>query len=152
MRSPDLYIGGLLALLGVYIAYEGHGLGLGSLREPGSGFILFGVGAVLAVIAAAIMLSAPFAPAEPVPGAPFALVRWRKIAIALLTLTAYASALEPVGFIPATALMLLVLFRAVDPLPWAAAIGAAVGTTAVVYVVFGLGLGTQFPMGLLGGR
>ena len=89
---------------------------------------------------------------ESVPGAPFRAVQWGKMAVVMLTLAAYAGALEPLGFIPATALMLLVLFRAVDPLPWPAAIGAAVGTTAIVYVIFGLGLGTQFPMGVLGGR
>ena len=152
MRSPDLYIGGLLTLLGLYIVYEGRRLGVGSLHEPGSGFILFWTGVALCLIAGSITLSAPFVPAEPVPGAPFAQVRWRKLAVVLLTLTAYAGALEPLGFIPATALMLLVLFRAVDPLTWPVAIGAAVGTTAVVYAIFGLGLGTQFPMGLLGGR
>ena len=52
----------------------------------------------------------------------------------------------------ATAVRLLVLFRAVDPLPWTGAVLGSVVTTAVVYVVFAIGLGTQFPVGLLGDR
>jgi putative tricarboxylic transport membrane protein len=151
-RVPDLYIGTLLILLGVYIAYEGHHLGVGSMHEPGSGFILFWTGVALAVIAAAVTASAPFVPPESVPGTPFAEVEWRTMVVVMLTLVAYAAALEPLGFLPATALMLLVLFRAVDPLSWPAAIIGAIGTTIIVYVVFGLGLGTQFPMGLLGNR
>lgn len=150
MRAADLCIGGLLTLAGALIAYEGHALGLGQLREPGPGFILFWTGLVLAGLAATIMVTAPFAKRAQIAGVPLREVRWAKLAILIATLGAYAAALDPIGFIPATVLMLLVLFRTIDPLPWLSAVIGAVATTAVVYVVFGLGLGAQFPMGLLG--
>ena len=153
MRSPDLYLGALLTLLGAYVAYEGWDLGLGQLHEPGSGFILVWVGIVLALLGAGIAVLAPFAVATgPVPGVPFAEVRWRKLVVTMLVLVAYAAALDPVGFIPATFILLLLLFRVVDPLPWTGAVLGAAATTGIVYVVFGLGLGTQFPMGLLADR
>ena len=57
--------------------------------------------------------------------------------------------LEPVGFLPLTVVLLILLFKTVEPQSWTTAILGAIVTTLVVYVVFGIGLGTQFPPGLL---
>src|SRR5690606_5327833 len=85
-------------------------------------------------------------------GALWQTARWRNVVLVLLYLTVYAIVLETVGFIIATVLLLILLFKTVEPQSWTTAIVGALVTTAVVYLVFGLGLGTQFPNGWLGFR
>ncbi|MSO76451.1 MAG: tripartite tricarboxylate transporter TctB family protein [Alphaproteobacteria bacterium] len=145
-------VGGLFWVAGgLWIAWEGRELGLGTLRDPGSGLILFWVGLAMAAMSAVTLVTGFLArPAAAGEWADWHGLEWRKLAVVLATMIVYAGALEPVGFIPATLVLMAVLFRAVEPQPWHVVLLGALITTTVVYVVFKLGLGTQLPDGLLG--
>jgi uncharacterized BrkB/YihY/UPF0761 family membrane protein len=54
------------------------------------------------------------------------------------------------GFILSTVLLLLFLFKAVEPQKWSWAVLGAVISTLTAYGVFQLWLGTQLPRGFLG--
>jgi putative tricarboxylic transport membrane protein len=149
MRGPDFWSGLLFTLLGIWLAYEGRDLGLGELREPGSGFILFYLGLIMAALSAGVMVSGLVAGKGTTVASLWAGKRLGKVLLVVAYLTVYAMLLEPVGFVPLTVLLLILLFKTVEPQGWTTAIVGSVVTTAVVYVVFGLGLGTQFPAGLL---
>ncbi len=155
MYAPDLGSGIAGLALGLWLVYEGRELGLGDLRDPGSGFLLFWVGVILAVLSAALaaasLLRARRAVAlEGDSGAkPQFGERWRNVPIVIAYLVLYAGLLETVGFIPLTILLLMLLFRTVEPQPWRVAIVYSVLATLTVYLLFGAGLGTQFPKGLL---
>lgn len=152
MRSPD-FLGAVVWLaVGLFLAYQGRELGLGTLIEPGSGFILFWIGLGMAALSLALAGTALAGGDRSTLGALWQTARWRNVVLVLLYLTVYAIVLETVGFIIATVLLLILLFKTVEPQSWTTAIVGALVTTAVVYVVFGLGLGTQFPNGWLGFR
>jgi len=148
MRSPDLYSGLLWLLVGAYIANDAYDMGLGTMHDPGSGYVLFGVGIAMIVMSGIVAVNGLLKAADVSVGNLFRGLMWRRVILLVFVLTVYSIVLEPVGFVPATLVLLLVLFRAIDPLTWPFAVFASVMTTAVVYIVFGpMGLGTQFPRG-----
>jgi hypothetical protein len=57
--------------------------------------------------------------------------------------------LKGLGFIVSTFLLLLFLFKGLEPQKWRVALVLAAATTAVCYVVFGVFLELQFPPGIL---
>ncbi|MET4700594.1 putative tricarboxylic transport membrane protein [Constrictibacter sp. MBR-5] len=151
MRPSDIGTGLLGLGLGLWLVYEGRDMGLGDLHEPGSGFILFWVGALMAALSALLAGSAVLAGAGGAAGAdgsPFG-ERWRRVPLVLAYLVVYCALLEAVGFILLTIALLFLLFRTVDPQSWTKAVLYSVAITLAVYVLFGVGLGTQFPAGLL---
>ncbi len=151
MRKRDI-IGSLFWLvLGIGVCYGGYDLDLGTLQEPGSGFIFFWVGVIMIGLSIGILIGTLKKTA--VPGefnAIWADIHWKKIAIVMAALFLYGFAFMPLGFILSTFLLLIFLFKAVEPQRWSIAIMGSVITTLTAYGVFQLWLGSQLPAGLLG--
>lgn len=82
---------------------------------------------------------------------PFRGIRWGKVLYVVALMVVYAAVLEDLGFILSTAILLLVLFKTVDPQSWTVAIVGSVLTTGTAWLVFVYWLGTQLPAGILGG-
>ena len=152
LRSPDFVSALVMLALGIYLAYQGRDLGLGALSEPGSGFILFWIGLFIAGLALALAITSFAESGGPTIGQLWDNPRWAKVPLVLLYLMVYTAVLETVGFLIATPILLILLFKTVEPQSWTTALVGAFATTVVVYVVFGIGLGTQFPNGLFGFR
>ena len=152
MRNRDIISSLFWAALGIGICWGGYGLDLGSLQDPGGGFMFFWVGVIMFGLSGGIFAQAVRRKA--VAGELQALwseIAWKKIASVLAVLFIYAYLLTPVGFIPATVLLLVFLFKAVEPQRWSWAILGAVVSTLAAYGVFRLWLQCQLPPGLLGG-
>ena len=62
----------------------------------------------------------------------------------------YGLAFVPLGFILSTFLLLVFLFKAVEPQRWSVAILGSIITTVTAYGIFQVWLGSQLPAGLLG--
>ncbi|MGE0719490.1 MAG: tripartite tricarboxylate transporter TctB family protein [Alphaproteobacteria bacterium] len=148
MRA-DLPSGLIWLAAGIWVAWEGWDLGLGTANDPGSGFVLFWCGLLLAVLAAAQIVGALGAAGGPPLGAVLGGIGWRRPAIALAALAAYATVLIPLGFILATAGFILVLLLAIEPMRLPAALALSAGTATAVWVVFVRLLGVPLPRGLL---
>jgi putative tricarboxylic transport membrane protein len=130
------------------ITWSGHDLGLGSLRDPGPGFMFFWVGLVMTVLSAATVIAA----ARTVPGGtaddPWRGTRWWLVPYVIVLLVLYAWAMPVLGFMTTTALFLLILFTTIDRTSWVTPALAAIIFTAVAYIVFHRALGTQLPAGI----
>jgi len=125
-------------------------LNLGTLHDPGSGFIFFWVGVIMVGLSLIILLRA--IRLERKAGELKSLwseVRWKKIISVLLALFVYAYAFTSLGFILSTFLLLIFLFKAVEPQKWSVAIMGAILSALIGYGVFQLWLGSQLPKGLL---
>jgi cell division protein FtsW (lipid II flippase) len=115
--------------------------------QPGSGFMPFGLGVILAVLAALIILTNLGPDEKPVPfWQPKA---WLRPLLSLVIMAAYVIAFDDLGAVTSvvilvTAWLLLLEKKAV----WVAAL-TGVATGLVVYVVFERLLMTPFPRGLL---
>lgn len=142
----------LIALaISAFILVQGRELGLGQPSNPGSGFILFWTGAIMTALSA-VLLGQSLMPARrdaPGLGAPFAGLRWGKVVYVVALMAVYAAVLETVGFVLSTLVLLLVLFKTVDPQSWRVSILGSVLTTLGAWGVFVAWLGTQMPVGTL---
>jgi hypothetical protein len=77
-------------------------------------------------------------------------VKWQKNIYVLGALFLYAYAFGSLGFILSTVLLLIFLFKAVEPQRWSMAILGAILSVLTSYAVFQLWLGAQLPKGFLG--
>lgn len=140
-------------LIGGYVAIHGYWLGLGHLHSPGPGFIFFLAAAVLIVLSAVDLLT-PFigkaliAEEEKTPA--WSGVRWQKILLVLIAVSAYVYFLNRAGFLLSTFFLMLFLFKAIEPTRWWIAILSSIVTTTLSYAIFSRWLGVPFPGGILG--
>ena len=132
-----------------FLFWAGYDLGVGRPNDPGAGFLIFWSGVLIALFAAWILVESLRET-----GASLASVwegvRWGKVAIAVVGLILYAAALSVLGFLLATSLLMLLLLRAIDPVPWARAIAVALAATFGVWWVLERVLSVRLPDGLLG--
>ena len=143
----------LLALaLAAYIAYEGKAMGLGQPSDPGSGYIQFWTGLIMAGLASIQLAQSLLPSADKTSlGGVFADVRWGKVMYVVALLVVYTAALTSLGFILSTFVLLVVLFKTVEPQGWAVSLIGSVLTTTTAWLVFVYWLGTQMPVGTIWG-
>jgi putative tricarboxylic transport membrane protein len=151
VKSRDIISSLFWMTMGIGVCYGGYDLELGTLHDPGSGFMFFWVGSVMIGLSLSILIRATRKKA--IKGELKILwteIRWKKIVSVLVALFLYAYAFAFLGFILSTVLLLTFLFKAVEPQRWSWAIMGAVISTLAAYGVFQLWLGSQLPRGLLG--
>jgi putative tricarboxylic transport membrane protein len=148
VRAADVVSALVWLVLGAGVAWAGWDLDLGTLRDPGSGFLLFWVGTVMVALALCVLGGALRARAGPGLGVLWADTRWGKVVGVLVALVAYGYALPRLGFLVTTTLLLVFLFKVVEPQRWSVAVAGAVASALVAWVVFRLWLGTQLPTGV----
>jgi putative tricarboxylic transport membrane protein len=149
MRTGEILAAGFWLAIALWVAWSGHDLGLGSLRDPGPGFMIFWVGLVMTALSAATLAAAARQPGGTRLGQLWADTRWWLVPYVVVLLALYAWIMPVVGFMATTVLFLLVLFMSIDRQGWLAPPLGAVLVTAAAYVVFHRWLGTQLPAGEL---
>jgi len=136
--------GGLFFLgLSIFVLWESLRLGLGTLREPGAGFISFCMGIILSALSLVLICRS-----------------WGvrgshenhslRVILALVSLFIYSLVLDRLGFVVATFFLVGILFRLGEKRPWWVLVGMSALVTFMWYVVFGGVLHVYFPRGLLG--
>ena len=151
MKKKDILSSLFWLAAGFGVCYGGYDLELGTLRDPGSGFMFFWVGVIMIGLSLAVLVKAVrMKPDQKGVGLLRGEVRWAKILSVLAALVLYAYVFPHLGFILSTVLLLLFLFKAVEPQKWSWAVLGAVISTLTAYGVFQLWLGTQLPRGFLG--
>jgi len=137
-------------LFALYTCVESLRLPLGSWRDPGPGFLPLGAGFCLAILSAIAYFQRGSRKGEESQGSRDSKGRWKCILFILLALCGYSVFLDFLGFLLTTFLLLLLLFRFVEPQPWKIVIGGSLLASAASYVVFEIWLKTQLPRGILG--
>lgn len=148
MNRADVASSLVALALGAGVIHAGLDLELGSPGDPGSGFMLFWVGVAMVGLSAIVLVNGVRGPAPSRPlwrGA-----RWSKIVAVVAALVAYAWLLERLGFVLTTVLLLVFLFKVVEPQRWWVALTGAVASALIAYVVFKMWLGAQLPAGVPG--
>ena len=149
LNNSELW-GGLVGLaLGVFVVWSGLRLKLGTINDPGSGYVLFYTGLLLCVFAATVIIAA-VTEGGPTFGARWKDARWTKPLLVIVCLTAFAFALDTAGFLLSAIPLLLLLLRVVDPVRWSLAIPIALFAPLGVWWVLKRLLLIQLPSGILG--
>ena len=122
---------------------------VGGLRNPGPGFLPFYTSILLgclALISLVQTLKGASGPASEIWGG----IGFRKLGLLLGVLFLYVVVFDLLGFLLATFLLLLVLFRIMEPYGWKTVLASALITIASVYCVFEILLESRLPKGFLG--
>ena len=146
--SADFWSSLVLLLLSGAVINEAFNLELGTPRNPGSGFMVFGAAAALGLFALRQFIACVFSPASPkdAAGAP---IHWERIVSVILAVLAYILLLERVGYLLGTFLLLTFLFQILEPGHWVTRTIGAVFTSALTYAIFAKVLQLNLPKGLL---
>jgi putative tricarboxylic transport membrane protein len=133
------------------ISIESYRLGLGSLHQPGPGFLFFWTAVAMGILSIAVIVRAwTGRKAEEPESAIFGKENALKIILVLLSLFLYAFFMETLGFIPITLLLFIFLLGIIEKKRWGFAVLVSVAVTGVSYLVFEIWLKSQLPKGLLG--
>lgn len=127
-------------------------LGLGSWQQPHAGFMPFLSGLALGLLALIDLIRGLISQwkNEHLDQHIWANTNWSKLWITILVLFIYTALLSTLGFILATILLLLFLFRLMEPKPFGQVIFASLISTVLFYLVFKIGLESQLPRGIFG--
>ena len=114
LNNSELW-GGLVGLaLGIFVIWAGLKLRIGSINDPGSGFVLFYTGILMCVFAITI-ITAAITEGGPSVASLWAGTRWTKPLVVVVCLAAFAFLFEPLGFLLSSIPLLLLLLRVIDP-------------------------------------
>ena len=142
-RMRDVAAAVVLLLGAAGAIVEGRSLPFGTIAAPGPGFFPLTVAVALAGMAV-LLLVRPQPAAPPLAWPPGARVRLLAVVAALFAFTAI---LEPLGFLAATFLLMLVLFRVVEEHRWAIVVAESAAAAVASHVLFKTWLGVRLPPG-----
>ena len=148
-NNSELWGGIAGAALGVFTTRAGWDLGLGSINDPGSGFVVFYAGLLMCVLAATLIVSA-VTEGGPTIASQWSGARWGKPVIVIACLVVFAVALDRIGFLISAMGLMLALLRLIDPVRWPIALPVGVLSPLIVWWVLKKALLIQLPSGLFG--
>lgn len=144
------FIANLLWLaLAVPAAIEAWRLHVGTVRTPGAGFLPFYAAILLGALACVSLfqdLKEKTGSASEIWGG----VRWGPWIIMVAALFIYVALLERLGFMLDTFLLMLVLFRLLEPYRWTTVLLFSLCTMGAAYFFFVILLDSRLPVGMLG--
>jgi putative tricarboxylic transport membrane protein len=149
MRSADRISGILLLIFGAGFAGGAHQYPYWTPNGPGSGFLPFWLGLVMAGLAIGLLVSAMRRPDPGEAWLPEGRGLLRLLVIVLATVV-FVWLLPFLGMTLATFLFLVGVLRFVERHGWFATVGVAVATSAANWLVFVHWLHVPFPTGILG--
>lgn len=145
--QADIWSGIAGVALGAFVLWSGIKLGIGSISDPGSGFVLFYTGILMVAFALTISISA-LMEGGPGIGDQWSGTRWTKPLAVIGCLIAFSVALEPLGFLLSTVPLMLLLLRVIDPVRWTLAIPVAILAPLGMWWVLKHALAIQLPSGI----
>jgi putative tricarboxylic transport membrane protein len=146
-KGSDFWTGLFLMIFSAAVIREAVDLDLGTPVNPGSGFMIFGTAVVLEVLALLQFVKSLLALPQEEP-AREKLQLWRVVFVVGANVL-YIIALETVGFLLCTFLLLCFLFQIYEKGRWLTAIGGAALTSLLAYVLFSRLLQLNLPKGLI---
>jgi len=134
--------------VGLLTCYGATRLGLGSVTEPGVGFIFFWSGLILVILSLIVLADSIRSSEDTV--REMGEMNWAKIALVLLSLLLYAFFLERLGFVLTTFVLMSFLLGCIEGTKWFRSLGVAGAAALASYAIFELWLKIRLPKGLFG--
>jgi len=151
MGRADRISGVFWLCFSVLVIIESYRLGLGTLHQPGPGFLFFWVNIVLGIMSLIVLIRAWVGKkSEDHPPALFGGQNMLKIILVLISLFLYAIFMESLGFVVVTVLLFVFLLGLIEKKRWLFTLSVSVAVTAISYLIFETWLKSMLPGGLLG--
>lgn len=135
-------------VVGLLASYGATRLGVGSITDPGAGFIFFWSGLVLIILSLIVFVDAVRSFENTVRQMPE--INWPKIALVLFALLLYAFFLEKLGFVFTTFVLMSFLLGCIQGTGWLRSLGIAGAAVLTSYAMFELWLKIRLPKGIVG--
>ncbi|MEK6672899.1 MAG: tripartite tricarboxylate transporter TctB family protein [Nitrospirota bacterium] len=152
MRKYNLISGVIWLILAIFLCLESLRLGIGKFQFPDAGFFPLLTAIFMGLFSVFLLLEATIGnnqKKEAKIAVWSAETRWKKIILTLLALVIYSIVLEKIGYLLSTFVLMLFLFKTIEPQKWSVAVLGAIITVLLSYLVFNVWLKTQFPVGEL---
>jgi putative tricarboxylic transport membrane protein len=134
----------------ILIIIQSYRLGLGTLHQPGPGFLFFWVNILLGIMSLVILIRAWVnKKTEGVQPALFGGQNISKIIFVLLSLFLYVILMETLGFLLVTLLLFIFLLGIIEKKRWLTTVFVSVVVTVISYLIFEIWLKSMLPKGLL---
>jgi putative tricarboxylic transport membrane protein len=151
MGKSDRISGSFWFLFSLFVSYESYRLGLGTVNQPGPGFLFFWTGIVIAMLAIAVVIkSFGKQTLDEVKDQAFGKKNATKVILVLVSLFVYALVMEWLGFFISTLLLFIFLLGFIERKKWWFTLLVSVAVTLFSYLIFETGLQSQLPKGILG--
>ncbi|MDQ8728388.1 tripartite tricarboxylate transporter TctB family protein [Bradyrhizobium sp. LHD-71] len=147
--NTELWSGLAGLALSAFVVWSGYTLGLGSINDPGSGYVMFYAG-LLMILFSLIILYSAIKDGGPTFLSLWRNVLWTKPLIVIALLIAFTLLFETLGFLVSTIILLIALLRVIDPVAWSRAIPIAILVPLVAWYVLQKLLLIQLPSGAFG--
>jgi putative tricarboxylic transport membrane protein len=152
MKRYDRVMSLIWIVVGGSECLEAWKLGLGTVREPGTGFVPFLSGMFLIILSLLLFGESSIAvkknPDERIPI--WSVVNWNKALYIIILLFAYIVLIRKLGFLVDTFLLVTLLIKREEGTKWVGTIIVGLFVAVISYVVFKLWLYVPFPEGPLG--
>jgi putative tricarboxylic transport membrane protein len=151
MKQSNVVMSLLLIGLAGFILLQSRYLPFGTLQTPQTAFFPTTLATLLLGFSLILLMQSFLAAPQTRRGPePIAAEGWVRIGATLTAMVAFALALERLGFLLTTFLLMVLLLRAVESQRWPKVVGIAVAAALVSYALFGWLLGIPLPAGVLG--
>ena len=144
MLKSDRWTGIFFLLLSAYVCGESLRLELGNMHSPGPGFISFGSGLILGLMAMGLVIGAFLKEG----GSGEGFQNRKSVILVILSLFGFLLILDTLGFILSTFLFVVFLLKFVEERRWFFSLGVAGLTAGISYCIFGILLQAQLPQGI----
>ena len=150
--SPDRVSGLFWLAFGLLCMCGAVRLGLGTLREPGTGFFPFLTAGFACLMALWVLVRAFLRKkgTEARISSFWQGEKWhRPLAVGIL-MAGYVFVLENVGFLFTSFVVLLLMLKLLEKFPWWKAVAISASASGLTYLVFHVFLKTTLPIGIFG--
>ncbi len=137
-------------LVSISVFVESIRLGIGTLQNPGRGFLTFGASGILGILSLILFLRASLRKEEIKAAHFFAGPLWKRVPLVLIVLVVYSRFMPVLGYLISTFLLMIVLFWILERGKVVFVFVSSILATIVTYFVFSKWLNCQFPDGLFG--
>jgi putative tricarboxylic transport membrane protein len=138
----------LLVSIAVFI--ESLRLGIGTLHNPGMGFLTFSASGILGILSLILFLQASLRRKEMKTAPLFAGPLWKRVLLVVMALIVYSKFMPVLGYLISTFLLMITLFWILERRKIRFVFVSSILATLVTYLVFSKWLNCQFPHGLFG--
>jgi ABC-type sugar transport system permease subunit len=151
MKRAEQILGGVLLLFAIYIGYESTLIETGAdFGKVGAGFLPFWLSVGLGIASAVLLIRALVLPAERFIREFFSdRTGGMRVIWVLAGYLLAVVVMKPLGMLISLAILMAATMPAFGSRSWKAIAFASIATPACVYVVFGLWLKVDLPMGIL---
>lgn len=148
--SADRLSGLFWFVIGLGGIYGGLNLGLGSAREPGSGFLPIFSGVLISVMALVIFMRSFLVKGQRNLRSFWHGVLLKRPVAVVIILVIYILIFKRVGFLISSFLFMMTILKYVEGLSWRKAVLISALSSGLSYSLFKLSLKVELPAGLLG--